>query len=185
MHALLLYKKVNFRAVVSRWPSQTAETQTKVTWLTGWVTAPMVQTMTWPQMNVLAVSVSHLYKCPKLSLCKHYPPRKEKGTWNTGFALKDFSFLFAPQNSYGVVLPAIDILKRVLVHKASGPLEFSAKRIIHTHCYYLFVFHQEKLLQRNSEFHATLDNRGITQRAKRSPGKQPETGMLFGIIIIY
>ncbi|KAK5897273.1 hypothetical protein CesoFtcFv8_010347 [Champsocephalus esox] len=37
---------------------------------------------------------------------------------------------------------------------------------------------EEKLLQINSEFHATLDNRGITQRAKRSPGKQPETGAL-------
>ncbi|KAF1384517.1 hypothetical protein PFLUV_G00121050 [Perca fluviatilis] len=35
--------------------------------------------------------------------------------------------------------------------------------------------HEEKLLHRNSEFHATEDNRGITQRAKRSPGKQPET----------
>ncbi|XP_031175549.1 ectodysplasin-A isoform X2 [Sander lucioperca] len=35
--------------------------------------------------------------------------------------------------------------------------------------------HEEKLLHRNSDFHATEDNRGITQRAKRSPGKQPET----------
>ncbi|TDH07769.1 hypothetical protein EPR50_G00109510 [Perca flavescens] len=35
--------------------------------------------------------------------------------------------------------------------------------------------HEEKLLHRNGEFHATEDNRGITQRAKRSPGKQPET----------
>ncbi|XP_034546494.1 ectodysplasin-A isoform X3 [Notolabrus celidotus] len=35
--------------------------------------------------------------------------------------------------------------------------------------------HEEKLLHRNSDFHATEDHRGITQRAKRSPGKQPET----------
>lgn len=83
IHAFLLYKKVNFRAAVSRWLSQTAETQTKVTCVTGWVTAPMGQTMTWPQMNVLADSVSHLFKCPKLSLCKHYTPRIERPlvTW--------------------------------------------------------------------------------------------------------
>lgn len=39
--------------------------------------------MTWPQMNVLADSVSHLFKCPKLSLCKHYTPRIERPlvTW--------------------------------------------------------------------------------------------------------
>lgn len=44
------------------------------------------------------------------------------------------------------------------------------------HIKFSFVFHQERLLHRNSDFHATEDNRGITQRAKRSPGKQPETG---------
>lgn len=48
-----------------------------------------------------------------------------------------------------------------------------------------FVFHQEKLLHRNSDFHATEDHRGITQRAKRSPGKQPETGMFVFFMIIY
>lgn len=41
IHALLLLKRVNFRATVSRWLSQTAQTQTKVTLVTGWVTAPM------------------------------------------------------------------------------------------------------------------------------------------------
>lgn len=40
------------------------------------------------------------------------------------------------------------------------------------------VFHQERLLHRNSDFHATQDNRGITQRTKRSPGKQPEAGTI-------
>ncbi|KAM4621634.1 ectodysplasin-A isoform 3-T3 [Polymixia lowei] len=34
---------------------------------------------------------------------------------------------------------------------------------------------QEKLLHRHSDFHATEDNRGITQRAKRSPSKQPDS----------
>lgn len=83
IHAVLLYKKVNFRAAVSRWLSQTAETQTKVTWVTGYVTAPVGQTMTWPQMNALADRVSHLFKCPKLSLCKHYTSRIERPleTW--------------------------------------------------------------------------------------------------------
>lgn len=38
-------------------------------------------------------------------------------------------------------------------------------------------FFQEKLLHRNNDFHATEDTRGITQRSKRSPGKQPDTGM--------
>lgn len=51
---------------------------------------------------------------------------------------------------------------------------------------FLFVFHQEKLLHRNSEVHPPEDNRGITQRAKRSPGKQTETGTFdFGFIVIY
>ncbi|XP_053179955.1 ectodysplasin-A isoform X2 [Scomber japonicus] len=34
---------------------------------------------------------------------------------------------------------------------------------------------EERLLHRNSNFLATEDSRGITQRSKRSPGKQPET----------
>ena len=49
----------------------------------------MGQTMTWPQMNVLADSVSHLFKCPKLSLCKHYIRKNRKATRNMGFALKN------------------------------------------------------------------------------------------------
>ncbi|XP_071381382.1 ectodysplasin-A isoform X1 [Centroberyx affinis] len=35
--------------------------------------------------------------------------------------------------------------------------------------------HEEKLLHRHSDFHATEDSRGITQRAKRSPSKQPDS----------
>ncbi|XP_029918681.1 ectodysplasin-A isoform X4 [Myripristis murdjan] len=35
--------------------------------------------------------------------------------------------------------------------------------------------HEEKLLHRHSDFHATEDSRGITQRAKRSASKQPDT----------
>lgn len=38
-------------------------------------------------------------------------------------------------------------------------------------------FFQEKLLHRNDDFHTTEDIRRITQRAKRSPGNQPDTGM--------
>lgn len=41
----------------------------------------------------------------------------------------------------------------------------------------LYCFFQEKLLHRNNDFHTTEDTRGITQRAKRSLGKQPDTGM--------
>lgn len=45
-------------------------------------------------------------------------------------------------------------------------------------CWFLVCcFFQEKLLHRNNDFHTTEDTRGITQRAKRSPGKQPDTGM--------
>ncbi|KAF7663775.1 hypothetical protein LDENG_00201650 [Lucifuga dentata] len=35
--------------------------------------------------------------------------------------------------------------------------------------------HEEKLLHRHSNFQSTEDNRGITQRAKRSPSKQTES----------
>lgn len=41
----------------------------------------------------------------------------------------------------------------------------------------LFCFFQDKLLHRNNDFHTTEDTRGITQRAKRSVGRQPDTGM--------
>lgn len=43
--------------------------------------------------------------------------------------------------------------------------------------YALFFSSQERLMHRNGGFHTTEDNRGITQRAKRSPAKQPDTGM--------
>ncbi|XP_028272071.1 ectodysplasin-A isoform X2 [Parambassis ranga] len=35
--------------------------------------------------------------------------------------------------------------------------------------------HEDNILHRNSDIHVTEDNRGITQRAKRSPGREPET----------
>lgn len=77
-----------------------------------------------------------------------------------------------------MILAGINILRRGSVYQASGRLEFSALWIFQYSLTFSFVFfcHQEKLLHRNSDFHATEDNRGITQRAKRSPGKQPETG---------
>lgn len=51
---------------------------------------------------------------------------------------------------------------------------------------FFLLFCQEKLLHRISDFHATEDNRGITQRSKRSPGKQPETGtrLFVGFIVV-
>lgn len=47
----------------------------------------------------------------------------------------------------------------------------------------LYCFFQEKLLHRNNDFHTTEDTRGITQRAKRSLGKQPDTGMSYFVVL--
>lgn len=48
----------------------------------------------------------------------------------------------------------------------------------------LFCSFQERLLHRNNDFHTTEDTRGITQRAKRSVGKQPDTGMSSSTVLL-
>lgn len=104
---------------------------------------------------------SHIFSnAPKLSLCKHYTPQIERAlvTWvspskriNIGWSCR-----------YSCSQQSL-----------SDPLTFCEFSTL-IKC--SFVFHQERLLHRNSNFLATEDSRGITQRSKRSPGKQPETG---------
>lgn len=116
------------------------------------------------------------FQMPKLSLCKHYTPRIER-------PLQPRVLLSKPCITHPFCLP-----HRINIRWSWLILIFWREAlclkplvILNLPCSLIFssVFHQEKLLHRNSDFHATEDNRGITQRAKRSPGKQPETGMFF------
>ncbi len=122
------------------------------------------------------------FQMPQVVSVQTLYPKNRKATCDMGFALKtlyhSFPFVCSSEINIRWSLAGIHIPRRVSLRVKR--LEFSANASSpYSINIFLSVFHQEKPLHRNSDFHATEDNRGITQRAKRSPSKQPETGMFF------
>lgn len=118
------------------------------------------------------LTVSHIFSNASSCLCANIIPKNRKTTCNMGLALKTMyqsSLLFAS----GMNMRYSDDL----YIKPLALFEFSAIWIFQYSLTFSCALFQEKLPHRNSDFHATEDNWGITRRAKRSPGKQLETGM--------
>lgn len=115
----------------------------------------MGHTMTWPWVNVLfqmpqVVSLRTIHTKNRATTHSMFPINKKKRSVS----------LFVDSISGGAT--AINIIQ-VLV-------------IFHNRDFSFCVPFQERLQYRNGDFHATHDARGRTQRAKRSPGKESETG---------
>lgn len=174
---------------MSRWTRLKGQKmQTKGIWVTGWVTASMRQTIAWPQMSLVAGNISRVFKWSELSLCKHYPLGNRTSTCVTWFP--------ALWNTFHsrMFVPHIDLLTLWLLMAA---MFFACVQVLFImfNCYSFFlklcVFvcfvlqEEQQLLHRQNDIHGTEDRRGITQRSKRSPSKQSDSGRLMSAVYIW
>lgn len=120
IHVLLLYEKVNFRAAATRWLSQTAETQTKLTWVTGWITARWGKQWLGHKW-MCRLTVSQILSNASSCLCKHYTSRTERPLvkWLRAWKLVPLRLLFVLlKQTCNMVMAGFHRLKNVCLQES-------------------------------------------------------------------